>query len=180
MSYLLPNHRRLSQTLARVRGGGQAAAQDDRTALWNRLRRMMIVALLVLTADWGSKALMLQLASSSTVPHYTNPNPLALLLILALAPLIQRVVNTRLMMVALGVCIGGCAGNLFERMAGVPVTDFIPLPQFLASPTCSVGAHCVLLCNVADLALWASVPLLGIAFAWHMIDRHTSKGLQTN
>lgn len=166
MSYLPLNPRRLSRSLARV--GRLADAAE--TALGSRLRRMLIVALLVLTADFGSKALLLQLSPSSTIAHYTHPNPLALLLVLAAAPLILRVINSRLMMVALGVCIGGCAGNLFERMLGHSVTDFIPLPHLLADPTCQAGHSCVLMCNVADLALWGSVPLLALAFVWHVLD----------
>lgn len=168
MSYLPVNPPRLSQGLARVRGGG--AETGNRAVLGSRLRRMMIVALLVLTADWGSKALVLQLSPGSTVAHYTHPNPLLLLFVLAVAALILRVINSRMMMVALGVCIGGCAGNLFERMAGVPVTDFISLPHLLASPTCPVGHSCALMCNLADLALWGSVPLLALAFVWHALD----------
>ena len=168
MSYLPLKDRRVTQALARLRGGGNEAAEGAQ--LRSVLRRMVIVGLLVMTADWGTKALMLQVARGSTIPHYTTPNPLALLLVLAIAPIILRIVNTRMMMVALGVCIGGCAGNLFERMAGVPVTDFIPLPHLLASPTCQVGHSCVLMCNLADLALWGSVPLLALAFAWHVID----------
>lgn len=131
---------------------------------------MVIIGLLVMTADWGTKAVLLQVSPSSTIPHYTHPDLLAFVLVLAVAPLILRLVNTRLMMVALGVLIGGCAGNLFEHLIGHPVTDFIALPHFLASPTCTAGHSCVLMCNVADLALWGSVPLLALAFVWHVLD----------
>jgi lipoprotein signal peptidase len=174
MSYLPLNPRRLSQTLGRVRRPGReryGAKAESAT----RLRRMTIVALLVLLADWGSKALLLQLSPSSTVAHYTNPNPLAFLLVVAVAPLILRVIHSRLMTVALGVCIGGCAGNLFERMLGHSVTDFIPLPHLLANPTCQAGHSCVLMCNLADLALWGSVPLLVLAFIWHVLDSSAAR-----
>lgn len=136
---------------------------------------MTIVALLVLMADWGSKALLLQLSPSSTVAHYTNPNPLAFLLVVAVAPVILRVIDSRLMMIALGVCIGGCAGNLFERLLGHSVTDFIPLPHLLVNPTCPAGHTCVLMCNLADLALWGSVPLLALAFIWHVLDSSAAR-----
>lgn len=165
MSYLPLRNRRLAQDLARPRSEDSASA-----ALGSRIRRMLLIGLLVLTADWGSKAAMLHISPSSTIPHYTHPNVLALLLVLAVAPIVLRVVNTRLMMVGLGVCLGGCAGNLFERMAGRPVTDFIPLPNFITQPTCQVGHSCVMLCNLADLALWASVPLMVLAFAWRTVD----------
>ncbi len=168
MSYLPQSPRRFSRSLAQLRASASEAGRA--TDLGMRLRRMTIVALLVVTADWGSKALLLKISPGSTVAHYTHPNPLALLLMLAAAPLILRVINTRLMMVALGVCIGGAAGNLVERMIGVPVTDFIPLPHMLASPACRVGESCSLMCNLADLALWGSVPLLALAFVWHILD----------
>lgn len=174
MSYLPLNPRRLSQNLARSRRAGRER-DGSKAALASRLRRMTIVALLVLLADWGSKALLLQLSPSSTTPHFTNPNPLAFLLVLAVAPVVLRVIDSRLMMVALGVCIGGCAGNLFERLLGHSVTDFIPLPHLLANPTCQVGHSCVLMCNLADLALWGSVPLLILAFVWHVLDNAAAR-----
>lgn len=173
MSYLPVNTRRLGRNLSRTRRSG--GENEASAALASCLRRMLIVALLVLTADWGSKAILLQLSPGSTVPHYTHPNPLAFLLVLAIAPLILRVINSPLMMVGLGVTIGGCAGNLFERMLGLPVTDFIALPHLLASPSCHVGQSCVLMCNVADLALWGSVPLLALAFIWHVLDHAGSR-----
>lgn len=174
MSYLPLHPRRLSQNLARARRPGKER-EGSKAAAATRLRRMMIVALLVLTADWGSKALLLQLSPSSTIPHYTSPNPLAFLLVLVVAPLILRVIDSRLMMVALGVCIGGCAGNLFERVLGHSVTDFIPLPHLLANPTCQAGHSCVLMCNLADIALWVSVPLLAVAFLWHVLDSSAAR-----
>ncbi len=177
MSYVPLNPRRLNEHLARRRPSG--GESESSAALASRLRRMMIVGLLVLTADWSTKAILLQLSPGSTVPHYTHPNPLAFLLVLAIAPLILRVINSPLMMVGLGVAIGGCAGNLFERMLGLPVTDFIPLPHLLASPSCHVGQSCVLMCNVADLALWGSVPLLALAFVWHVLDHAGSRGSVT-
>ena len=167
------NTRRLGRNLTRTRRS--AGENEASAALASCLRRMLVVALLVLTADWLSKAILLRLSPGSTIPHYTHPNPLAFLLVLAVAPLILRVINTRLMIVALGMSIGGCAGNLFERMLGVPVTDFIPLPHLLASPSCQVGHSCVLMCNVADLALWGSVPLLALAFVWHVLDNAGSR-----
>jgi hypothetical protein len=173
MSYLPVNARRLGRNLTRThRSGGDTEAS---AALASHIRRMLIVGLLILTADWGSKAILLRLSPGSTIAHYTHPNPLALLLVLAVAPLILRVINTRLMVVALAMSIGGCAGNLFERMLGMPVTDFIPLPHLLASPSCQVGHSCVLMCNVADLALWGSVPLLALAFVWHVLDNVASR-----
>lgn len=168
MSYLPVNPRRLGQNLARTRRSG--AESEASVARASRLRKMVIVALLVLTADWASKAILLRVSPGSTIPHFTHPNPLALLLVLAIAPLILRVIDTPLMVVALGMAIGGCAGNLFERILGMPVTDFIPLPHLLANPTCQVGHSCVLMCNLADLALWGSVPLLVLAFVWHVLD----------
>jgi len=57
----------------------------------------------------------------------------------------------------------------------LPVTDFIPLPHLLANPTCQVGHSCVLMCNLADLALWGSVPLLALAFVWHVLDDAASR-----
>ncbi len=144
-----------------------------------RLRRMVIIGLLVMTADWGTKAVLLQVSPSSTIPHYTHPNPLAFVFVLAIAPLILRLLDSRLMMVALGVLIGGAAGNLFERLIGQPVTDFIPLPHLVANPTCSVGHSCVLMANVADLALWGSVPLLVLAFAWRVLDTIGRRRLPT-
>lgn len=145
-----------------------------------RLRRMVIVGLLVLTADWGSKAMLLQLSPSSATPHYTNPNPMALLLILAIAPLLLRYITNRSIVIALGVCIGGCAGNLLQHMAGMPVTDFIPLPHLLANPTCAAHYSCTLMCNVADLALWGSVPLLGWAFVSHVVSTMRERVLDGN
>jgi lipoprotein signal peptidase len=173
MSFLPVNTRRLGRNLSRTRRSG--GENEASAALALCLRRMLIVALLVLTADWGSKAILLRLSPGSTIPHYTHPNPLAFLLVLAIAPLILRVINSPLMMVGLGVAIGGCAGNLFERMLGMPVTDFIPLPHLLASPSCHVGQSCVLMFNVADLALWGSVPLLALAFIWHVLDHAGSR-----
>ncbi|HWD64159.1 MAG TPA: signal peptidase II [Solirubrobacteraceae bacterium] len=177
MSYLPvgPQHRSatLSRRLSRERDGQERATRVA------RLRRMVIIGLLVMTADWGSKALLLQVSPSSTTPHYTHPNPLAFIFVLAVAPLILRLVESRLMMLALGVLIGGCAGNLFERLIGQPVTDFIPLPHLLANPTCAAGHSCVLMCNVADLALWGSVPLLALAFAWRVSDTLGARRRQT-
>jgi hypothetical protein len=164
MSYLPLNQRQIGRLRSRGRGDESTSAHIA------RLRRMLIVGLLVMTADWGAKAVLLQVSPSSTIPHYTSPNPLAFVLVLALAPLILRVIDSPLMMLALGVLIGGCAGNLFERLIGQPVTDFIPLPHLLANPTCAAGHSCVLMCNVADLALWGSVPLLALAFVWHALD----------
>lgn len=168
MSYVPLDPRQRSATLSRGRGrecDGQARAR--RVA---RLRRMLIIGLLVMTADWGTKAVLLQVSPSSTIPHYTHPNPLVFAFVLAIAPLILRLIDSRLMILALGVLIGGSAGNLFERLIGHPVTDFIPLPHLLASPTCTAGHSCVLMCNVADLALWGSVPLLVLAFVWHVLN----------
>ncbi|HWD84641.1 MAG TPA: signal peptidase II [Solirubrobacteraceae bacterium] len=164
MSYLPLNSSTLSRR--RTRGGdGQTRARHVA-----RLRRMVLLGLLVMTADWGTKAVLLQVSPSSTIPHYTHPNPLAFVFVLAIAPLILRLIDSRLMMAALGLLIGGSAGNLFERLLGHSVTDFIPLPHLLANPTCSAGHSCVLMCNVADLALWGSVPLLALAFVWHVLD----------
>jgi hypothetical protein len=148
---------------------------QDTVATVTRLRRMLIIGLLVMTADWGTKAVLGQLSPNSAIPHYTHPNPLAFVLVLAVAPLILRLIDSRLMMAALGMLIGGSAGNLFERLIGQPVTDFIPLPHLLASPACAAGHSCVLMCNVADLALWGSVPLLALAFAWHVLDTHAGR-----
>lgn len=161
MSFLPLNPRTSERGSARSRDG---ASQRRYAELAAHLRQTLMIGLLVLTADWGTKALLLQLSPSSTIPHFTHPNVLALVLVLAAAPLVLRAIPTRLMKVALGVCIGGCAGNLLQHGLGMPVTDFIPLPHFLASPTCAAGHTCVLMCNVADLALWGSVPLLGLAF----------------
>ena len=169
MSYLPLSHRRTSQAPPDV--GSRGWGGDEATAAHvARLRRMLVIGLLVMTADWGAKAVMLQVSPSSTIPHYTHPNPLAFVFVLAVAPLILRLLDSRLMMVALGILIGGSAGNLFERLIGQPVTDFIPLPHFLASPACAAGHSCVLMCNVADLALWGSVPLLALAFAWRVLE----------
>lgn len=168
MSYLPLDPRQNSPALPRRRSRGRE--DEARAKHVARLRRMVIIGLLVMTADWGTKAVLLQVSPSSTIPHYTHPNPLAFVFVLAVAPLILRLLDSRLMMVALGVLIGGCAGNLFERLIGQPVTDFIPLPHLLANPTCSVGHSCVLMCNLADLALWGSVPLLVLAFVWHVLD----------
>lgn len=159
MGYLPQTPREIRNSGSRNSGNAQESAQ-----LRRRLRHTVIIGLLVLTADWGSKAMLLQLSPSSVTPHYTNPNPLALLMILALAPLLLRYVNNRWIVIALGVCVGGCAGNLLQHMAGMPVTDFIPLPHLLANPACSAHYSCTLMFNVADLALWGSVPLLAWAF----------------
>jgi lipoprotein signal peptidase len=168
MSYLPLDRRPASATLRRRQTGRREA--ETRARHVARLRRVLIIGLLVMTADWGTKAVILQVSPSSTTPHYTHPDPLAFVFVLAIAPLILRLIDSRPMMVALGVLIGGSAGNLFERLIGQPVTDFIPLPHLLASPACSVGHSCVLMCNVADLALWGSVPLLVLAFVWHVLD----------
>lgn len=164
MSYLPLNSRQTHRLRSRRREDQVTAAHIT------RLRRMLITGLLVMTADWGTKAALLQISPSSAIPHYTHPNPLAFVLVLAVAPLILRLIDSRLMMVTLGVLIGGSAGNLFERLIGQPVTDFIPLPHLLASPACAAGHSCVLMCNLADLALWGSVPMLALAFAWHVVD----------
>lgn len=169
VSYLPLNSRRIRPTSGARRRDAQTAVHVA------RLRRMLIIGLLVMTADWGTKAVLLQVSPGSTIAHYTHPNPLAFALVLAVAPLILRLMNSRLMMVALGVLIGGSSGNLFERLIGHPVTDFIPLPHLLASPACAVGHSCVLMCNVADLALWGSVPLLALAFVWHALDSLTGR-----
>jgi hypothetical protein len=164
MSYLPLNPRHADRLRARGR-------RDESTLKHAaRLRRMVTIGLLVMTADWGTKAVLLQISPSSTIPHYTHPNVLAFVFVMAVAPLILRLMDSRLMMVALGVLIGGSAGNLFERLIGQPVTDFIPLPHLLASPACAAGHSCVLMCNLADLALWGSVPLLALAFVWHALD----------
>lgn len=147
-----------------LRGRKRRAREGRYSELAAQLRQTLIIGLLVMTADWGTKALLLQLSPGSTIPHYTHPNILALVFVLAATPLVLRAVPTRFMKVALGVCIGGCAGNLIQHGLGMPVTDFIPLPHLLANPTCAAGHSCVLMCNVADLALWGSVPLLGLAF----------------
>lgn len=164
MSYLPLSPEQIDRLRSRRRENQDTAAHVI------RLRRMLLIGLLVMTADWGTKAVLLQVSPASTIPHYTHPNPLAFVLVLAVAPLILRLIDSRLTMVALGVLIGGSAGNVFERLIGQPVTDFIPLPQLLASPACAAGHSCVLMCNLADLALWGSVPLLALAFAWHVLD----------
>jgi lipoprotein signal peptidase len=161
MSFLPLN----SRSYARAAGRSRNDASERRgSVLRAQLRQTLTIGLLVLTADWGTKALLLQLSPSSTIPHYTHPHVLALVLVLAATPLVLRMIPTRLMRVALGVCIGGCAGNLLQHGLGMPVTDFIALPHLLADPTCAAGHRCVLVCNVADLALWGSIPLLGLAF----------------
>jgi len=137
-------------------------------ALKASLRQMVTIGLFVLALDWTTKALMMLFAAERTTPHYTHPNPLALLLVLAVAPVILRHARHRAMVIALGVCIGGCAGNLFQIMAGIPVTDFIPIPHLLMNPGCTRGYNCTYMCNLADIALWTSVPLLAFAFAVHV------------
>jgi lipoprotein signal peptidase len=162
MSFLPLNTR--SSGRGALRRRNRRATDRRYSELAAQLRHTLTIGLLVMTADWGTKALLLQLSPSSTIPHYTHPNILALVFVLAATPLVLRAIPTRFMKVALGVCIGGCAGNLVQHGLGMPVTDFIPLPHFLANPTCAAGHSCVLMCNVADLALWGSVPLLGLAF----------------
>lgn len=174
ISYLPPGTQKLRQHPSRARRDGTENGQSKVVA--RQLRQMVTVAFLVLAADWGTKALMVKLSPGSTIPHYTHPNPLALLAVLAAAPIVLRVISTRLMVLALGICIGGCTGNLVQHMIGMPVTDFIPLPHALANPTCAAGHSCVLMCNVADLALWISVPLLGLALATHMLRAFRSGG----
>lgn len=162
----------------RAGGGQRIQRRADADALATRLRQMMTLGLLVLAIDWAAKAMMMLFWTRQTTPHYTHPNPFALLLVLAIAPVVLRYTRHRWMVIALGVCIGGCAGNLFQFMAGFPVTDFVPVPHLLIDPSCARGYTCTYMCNLADIALWASVPLLAFAFVAHVWTTGRPRGPQ--
>jgi lipoprotein signal peptidase len=124
-----------------------------------RTRTVLLTTLVVMALDWASKAAVKALAPGSVVPHYTRPNPLVLPLVMMCGWLLVRLIDRPQAALALGVALGGMAGNLFERMLGSPVTDFIALPPLPWAPAA--------VWNLADFAIWLSVPLLALAAAQH-------------
>jgi lipoprotein signal peptidase len=126
-----------------------------------RLRAVALTSLVVLALDWGVKAAVKALSPESVVPHLTTPNPFAIPFVVLGGVVLVMLIGRPLAALALGICIGGVAGNLFERLLGGSVTDFIGLPPLLWEPG---GVW-----NVADFAIWASVPLLALSAAQHFV-----------
>src|SRR5439155_14718737 len=131
------------------------ALGDDHVMDGSRLRVAAFVALVVLALDCISKAAVTILWPQRVVAHLTSPNLVVLPVLVVGALVLVRLIDHPLMAAALGVCAGGVGGNVIERALGLPVTDFLPLPQLPWTPA---GVW-----NLADLAIWVAVPLMVLA-----------------
>lgn len=127
-----------------------------------KLRNLLVFACVAACGfglDWTTKALAhAQLPASDIIVNDRSVSLLFLLPLFAVALALIRIVDSRLISVAMGLVTAGWLGNCLDRNLRGPVTDFIPLP--------GSGPHQAY-CNVADLMLFASLPLMAIAlFIW--------------
>lgn len=133
--------------------GVSSSAHRPTSPAPGRVARMLTLALAVVALDWTSKAIAL--LAGPTLPHYTHPNPLALVVPLV-AVAMMLCAPGRLLTLGAALCLGGTVGNVGERLTGLPVIDWIWLPEH----------GVVIVFNLADVALVLSLLVLVAGGLW--------------